>query len=94
MKLAYRAAAKVDIEEAREWYRKQSPPLEERFAGAVADTIQTVLDHPRAYQLVDPDVRRASVNVFPYLVYYTIENDTVVVLAVVHGKRHPDTWRR
>jgi len=94
MKLSYRPAAKVDIHETREWYRKQSPALEGRFAAAVADTIQSILEHPRAYQLVEPDVRRAGLNVFPYLVYYAVENDAVVVLAVLHGKRHPDTWKR
>ena len=94
MKLSYRPAAKVDIQEAREWYRRQSLALEERFAGAVADTIQSILEHPRAYQLVEPDVRRAGLNVFPYLVYYAVENDALVVLAVLHGKRHPDTWKR
>ena len=48
MKLSYRPAAKADIHETREWYRKQA---------------------------------RA-------------QNDAVVVLAVLHGKRHPDTWKR
>ena len=94
MRLRYRAAAKADVEEAREWYAKHSPALEERFAGAVAQTIENILEHPRAYQVVEPDVRRVRVNVFPYLVYYTVEDDAVVVLAVIHGKRHPDAWKR
>ena len=94
MKLRYRAPAKADIAEACDWYRRQSPALAERFTGAVADAIQEIVEHPRAYQVVEPDVRRAGLIVFPYLVYYTIEDDTVVVLAVIHGKRHPDTWKR
>ncbi len=94
MRLRYSAAARVDLEEAREWYRKHSATLDERFAEAVAHTIETIVEHPRAYPLVEPDVRRASVTVFPYLVYYAIENDSVVVLAVLHGKRDPDSWRR
>ena len=94
MRLRYSADARVDLEEARQWYRGHSAALEERFAEAVARTIETIVEHPRAYPAVDPDVRRASVTVFPYLVYYAIESDGLVVLAVLHGKRHPDTWRR
>jgi len=50
--------------------------------------------HPRAFPLVRGEVRRAVLPVFPYLVYYVPEDDAVVVLRVLHGKRHPDTWRR
>lgn len=94
MKLSYRPAAKADIQAAREWYRNQSSALEERFAAAVAETIRSILEYPRAYQSVEPDVRRARLNIFPYHVYYSVENETLVVLAVLHGKRHPDTWKR
>ena len=43
MRLRYSAAARVDLQEAREWYREHSSSLEERFAEAVAHTIETIL---------------------------------------------------
>ncbi|HVT61232.1 MAG TPA: type II toxin-antitoxin system RelE/ParE family toxin [Thermoanaerobaculia bacterium] len=65
MKLRYRAVAKLDIQEAREWYGAHSPALEERFAGTLAETLAAVLEHPLAYQEVEPGVRRALVPTFP-----------------------------
>jgi hypothetical protein len=27
-------------------------------------------------------------------VYFTLESDLITVLAVLHMRRHPDTWKR
>jgi toxin ParE1/3/4 len=94
LRLRYRAAAKLDIEEARHWYGAISPKLEERFAIALAETLSTLLDNPRAYREIEPQVRRALVPVFPYAVYYRLIPPAVTVLAVLHTSRHPVTWKR
>jgi len=41
------------------------------------------------YLEVEPDIRRAVVHTFPYLVFYTFGADTVHVLAVIHGAQDP-----
>jgi len=93
MKLAFRPGAERHIDEAREWYGAHSPDLEERFAATLADTLSTVLDHPLAFQEVERGVRRAPLPVFPYVVYYRPTAQAVRVLAVLHTKRHPETWK-
>jgi plasmid stabilization system protein ParE len=30
---------------------------------------------------------------FPYVVYYRVHPDRIEVIAVLHGSRHPRTWR-
>lgn len=94
MRLRYHAAAKLDILEAREWYGAHSPALEQRFAEALAETLTTVLARPRAFQEIEPHIRRALVAFFPYTVYYRITTEAVRILAVLHTSRHPDTWKR
>ncbi|HET9766768.1 MAG TPA: type II toxin-antitoxin system RelE/ParE family toxin [Thermoanaerobaculia bacterium] len=95
MKLRYRAAAKLDIHEARDWYGAISPALEERFAGAVATTLTIALDHPRAFPVVHRgDVRRAVVSGFPYQVFYRLRSSDLIVVAVTHSSRHPRSWQR
>ena len=95
MKLRYRAAARLDIQEAREWYGASSAELEGRFAEELHRTLSLVMERPRAYQVVEAGVRRAVLRVFPYVVYYYIARESrVVVLAVLHGSQHPDTWKR
>ena len=58
MNLRYRAAAKLDLQEARDWYEAISPALEERFGAAVANTLTIALDHPRAFPVVRGDSSR------------------------------------
>lgn len=95
MRLRYRAAAQRDIQEAREWYGAVSPALEERFAGAIADTLAIGLTHPLAFPVVHRgDVRRAVVSGFPYQIFYRLRGDSLVVIAVTHGSRHPRHWQR
>jgi plasmid stabilization system protein ParE len=39
------------------------------------------------------EVRRAVVRRFPYAVFYKIEPQQVVVLAVFHSRRDPKSWQ-
>jgi hypothetical protein len=41
------------------------------------------------------DVRTAVLNVFPFMVHFTIEekNKTIIVSAVLHTSRNPELWK-
>jgi hypothetical protein len=43
--------------------------------------------------ILEEDVRRCLVSVFPYSVLYTIEAEYVLIIAIMHGKRQPGYWR-
>jgi hypothetical protein len=46
-----------------------------------------------AYPEFEPGVRRILCEKFPYKVIYTIEVDTLFVLAIYHTSRDPSRWR-
>jgi hypothetical protein len=52
-----------------------------------------VRELPLTWPEVDPPVRRALVNRFPYLLHYAAEGDTILILGVYHAKRRPISWR-
>jgi plasmid stabilization system protein ParE len=55
----------------------------------------TVLEKfPEMFARVHGDVRRVIVSRFPYAVFYKIEADWIVVLAVLHTARDPKSWPR
>ena len=56
-------------------------------------TIARVVVTPDRWRILEEDVRRCLVRVFPYAVLYTIETDYILILAVMHGKREPGYWR-
>jgi len=56
--------------------------------------IKGITHNPFSFQNVLPDVHRALVRRFPYGVFYTVKDDLIVVLAVFHGRRSPENWRK
>jgi plasmid stabilization system protein ParE len=59
------------------------------------DASFTVLEKfPEMFARVHGNVRRVIVSRFPYAVFYKVEADWIVVLAVLHTARDPKSWPR
>jgi len=86
-------AAARDARAAAEWYNRERPGLGRRFLAEVKRVSLRIRDAPLQLPLVDEGVRRALLRTFPYALFFTVETDVVVVVAVVHLHRHPDHWR-
>ena len=48
---------------------------------------------PERFSLFDPPIRRHFSDVFPSAVLYLDEPDRVLIVAVMHMKRHRGYWR-
>ena len=48
---------------------------------------------PLQFPEVEPNVRRALLRRFPFAVYFLAEAGTVEIIAVLHMRRDPETWR-
>jgi plasmid stabilization system protein ParE len=48
--------------------------------------------HAGSFQRVHHEIRRVRLRRFPYAIYFRVSGDEVVVLAVMHGRRHPRRW--
>ncbi|MCD5417498.1 type II toxin-antitoxin system RelE/ParE family toxin [Candidatus Bipolaricaulota bacterium] len=45
------------------------------------------------YSVLHRQTCRAIMHRFPFGVFYRIEGDSIVVVAVLHGSRHPKRWK-
>jgi mRNA-degrading endonuclease RelE of RelBE toxin-antitoxin system len=86
-------AAKAELEEAIEYYGKQSQRLGERFKRAVDQAIGKVLENPTRWPRIEGDFRRCRVAKFPYGVVYCIDNGELVIVAFMQLNRHPKYWQ-
>jgi plasmid stabilization system protein ParE len=91
--VVFRPQAEDEVISARQWYERQRPGLGARFAAAFDDTIARVGSRPSEFPVVHGQIRRAVMRQFPYGVYFREHGQTVVVLAVMHGRRHPSLWQ-
>jgi len=87
-------AAERDMREARGWYEKEAPPVAPRLREEIRATFQRIAERPRLYPIMHHNVRRAVVHRFPYAVFYRIEDDAILVVAIVHSARDPRVWQR
>lgn len=55
--------------------------------------LSKIEDHPRAFPVLHKDVRRALIRQFPFGIFYGIEDDEIVIFAVMHASRDPNTWK-
>ncbi len=63
------------------------------FAVEVYDSIGRAIEHPKAWPILDGDVRRCQLKRFPYGVLYSEEATGIFVIAVMHLHREPDYWK-
>ena len=86
----------IDIEESRSCYKATDKKLEERFIEAIENTITRLQAWPKAYAVRYKNVRIAHPPIFPYAIHFYIDDieDTIVIIAIIHGRRHPDKAKK
>jgi plasmid stabilization system protein ParE len=63
-----------------------------RFTDEIDSTLERIRLNPDSYRKVTGNIRRIQVNRFPYSVFYTKEDDTLVILRIFYNKRKPVEW--
>jgi plasmid stabilization system protein ParE len=81
----YRKAGN-DLERIINWYEHLSPGLSIYFLEEVEKSLNNILANPYSYKLVTSEVRRCLMKKFPYVIYYVLDRNMIVVLRV-RGKR-------
>ena len=95
-RLSICSAAEADIAEAAQWYDDRQPGLGEAFVDEVDRALARVLENPLAFPVLyrRRAVRRVLTDRFPYRILFSLlGDDTVVVHAVLHGRRHDRRYR-
>jgi plasmid stabilization system protein ParE len=93
MRLVLRPGAKADLREAFLWYEERQPGLGGSLLESVEAVFSLLREHPLLYPRVDPAVRRAGTDRFPFGVFYRVDGETIRVIAVLHNARNPARWK-
>jgi plasmid stabilization system protein ParE len=84
--------AEAEIEEAFGWYELQRPGLGRQFLVAIDDAREQASGRPFSFPTVLRRTRRTVIRRFPYLVFYVVEQDRILVTGVFHAYRDPGAW--
>ncbi len=89
-------AALLDIKDAAFWYNSKQLHLGKEFTQKVRQKIGLIRKSPDIYVVRYDDVHTAIVDVFPFMIHFAVdsERNTIVVFAVLHTSRSPDSWKK
>lgn len=93
MTYRFLSPARLELTEAMSFYDNAVPGLGVEFLDEVERTIHRILHQPEAWTRVSPNHRRCRLRRFPYGLIYAIEQNEVIIVAVFHLHRHPDSWK-
>ena len=87
-------AVEHDIESAFDWYETEEPGLGHDFVDQLRAAYDRVVQNPFTFQDLRFGIRRALTRRFPYAIYFSVENDIVLIVAVLHCARDPAEWQQ
>lgn len=93
MDVRFSSLAVEELDDAALYYEQEQPGVGTRFLAAVEDAVRQLARMPTLWPLVDGDIRRCVLRRFPYSVFYAVEPDHVLVVAIAHQHRRPDYWQ-
>ena len=86
------AEARLDIEEAFDWYLERSSRAAEGFLHEVEGGIALVVESPTVWPEYVASTRKYQLRRYPFNVVYQEVGDTIVIVAIAHQKRLPGYW--
>jgi len=92
MRWKFHPRASEEYLDACRYYAEIEARLGAAFVRNVEAAVDEILRHPLAWPAIEEDVHRRFLKRFPYAIYYTVEDDLVLIVAVMHMKRRPGSW--
>jgi plasmid stabilization system protein ParE len=82
-----------DLRSAFEYYAELQQDLADDFLKEAKIAINSILTGPLHFQKVFLELRKVNLHRFPYAVFYIVTDDVIVVVAIMHLRRHPNVWQ-
>ena len=91
MNVTLRPEAEEDLDDAALWYEGHRRELGGEFLDEVQRAIGLIEENPQSYPRVHGEIYRVVIRRFPFGLFYLLEGETAVVLAIIHASRDPNS---
>ena len=91
MNVEFQDVARFEFREAAHYYDLCETGLGLEFTVEVERTISRIEKNPDVFPIFHKGARRALTRRFPYAVIFRIESNRILILAVMHCHRRPET---
>lgn len=93
MKIVFLPEADEEFREAARYYESEAAGVGIAFIVVVHKAVDKVVEFPLAAQVMRAGIRRKVLQHFSYNLFYAVEADTIVIVAVAHQRKRPNYWR-
>jgi len=91
----FKAAARLEFEEAVSWYEGERPGLGREFTLEVKLALKRARANPEHFQTIRGRARRIHLWRFKkYTIYFAVKDDAFAVISVFHASRNPAELER
>lgn len=92
MRLRYTPQALVELDQVLTEIAELSPQGARRIQQRIQTLVDLLIAYPSSGQLTSlAPMRRLMATPYPYLIFYLVANDEVVVTGIRHGARDPSS---
>lgn len=93
MNYAFHPEALAEYTTEVAYYKSLNAELGIRFHKTIKATIAKICEFPARYRIESqPNIRRVTVQGFPYALFFREVNGSIQVLAIAHQRRQPFYW--
>jgi toxin ParE1/3/4 len=90
VRVRYTRPAAADLASILEYIAAASPQAAQRVQRRIQHVVELLLTHPNiGVRTVDPSIRRLTTTPYPFLVFYEVSEDEIIVHAIRHSARDP-----
>ena len=93
MNLVFHPEAEIELNEAVTYYEECRLGLGNEFMQEVCAAVERMLVYPKAWPVLDGDIRRVLMHRFPFGLLYVEKASQIQILAVMNLHRAPSYWK-
>jgi toxin ParE1/3/4 len=85
--------AENDFDNSFDYYYNESSQIANAFFQRINTSLEIIRKSPLSFQVIHKDLRKFSVNQFPFVIYFQVVDFTIRILAIFHTSRNPKIWK-
>lgn len=93
MIVVFHPDADQEFLDAIDYYEAQQAGLGEDYHAEIMATVARIAKSPGVWPFIENDIRRCLTHRFPYGVLYSVGEDQIYILAVMHLRKRPGYWK-
>lgn len=86
--------AVAEARAAAQWYRERSPLAADAFLAELDRAVERIAENPEMYPHYVLGTRRYLLQHFPFYLVYREVAGKLQLVAIAHGRRRPEYWKK